>query len=299
MLTLTELPSAEAFKELALRLRELLKNERSNVNVGCYEAHGALAKIKAVNRLIVIGDLHGDYESLMKIFSKAGVKDEVPQNTVVVFLGDYIDRGHESPHVVYEVFKLKIRNPGSVILLRGNHEGPLELPVYPHDFPMHLNYIYKDQWREVYNAITSCFNYFYVAALLEEAIFMVHGGVPTRTKNVEDIIKADRDISLMEELLWNDPMEDLGMAPSPRGAGFLFGPDVTKSFIEQLKVRVVIRSHEPCMHGYEVHHNGMLITIFSRKGFPYFNIKGAYLDIVKPQNIRNAHQLAENFVITF
>ena len=103
---MTELPSAEAFKELALELRELLKNERSNVNVGCYEAHGALARIKAV-----IGDLHGDYESLMRILSGAGIKDEVPQNTAVVFLGDYIDRGHESPHVIYEVFKLKIRNP--------------------------------------------------------------------------------------------------------------------------------------------------------------------------------------------
>ncbi|MHC1601484.1 MAG: metallophosphoesterase family protein [Candidatus Nezhaarchaeales archaeon] len=290
------LPNVEEFKELAYRLRDLLKKERSKEDVGKYISLGALAKIKSVDRLIIVGDLHGDYSSLIKILSETGLKSKIPENTVVVFLGDYIDRGRESPHVIYEVFKLKLREPNSVVLLRGNHEGPPELPVYPHDFPMHLSHVYRERWEEVYDSITSCFNYFYACAILEGSLFIVHGGVPTETRKLEDLINANKDIALLEELLWNDPMDEIGRAPSPRGAGYLFGPDVTEAFLKAVKAKVVIRSHEPCNEGYEVLHNGKLITIFSRKGFPYFNSHGAYLDVHKPIDVENAYQIADKYV---
>lgn len=288
-------PTPEDFIELAFKVKDLLKKEREKVNVGKYESHGSLAKIKdSVNRLIVVGDLHGDYDSLKAILSSINLEE-----ALLVFLGDYIDRGDQSPQVVYEVLNIKFRNSSSVLLLMGNHEGPPELPVYPHDFPLHLTFLYGSSWRRVYHSIMDCFNQLYVCALLEGSLFMVHGGIPTRSATFLSLSNAHKDIELLEELLWNDPMPNNGVEMSPRGAGFLFGPDVTEHFLKSMGVKVVIRAHEPCERGYEVHHDGKLMTIFSRKGPPYFNLHAAYLDIRSPKNIMNAYQLAKDHVRTF
>lgn len=291
---MSSIPAPDVFIQLASKVRDLLREEREKVDVGKYESQGSLAKIKSdVSRLIVVGDLHGDYECLTTILSSID-----PDEAILVFLGDYIDRGEQSPQVVYEVLNLKLRKPSSVLLLMGNHEGPPELPVYPHDFPLYLTLLYGPSWRKVYHSIMECFRYFYVCSILEGLLFMVHGGVPTRPVTQESLANAHQDIELLEELLWNDPMPNEGVCTSPRGAGFLFGPDVTERFLKTMGVKVVIRAHEPCEGGYEVHHDGMLMTIFSRKGPPYFNTHAAYLDIRNPKSIASAHQLVRDCVRT-
>ncbi len=287
-------PTAEEFIELASRVRALLKDERRKVDVGRYESHGSLAKIKHdVRRLVVIGDIHGDYESLAKILSRVD-----PKEALLVFLGDYIDRGEQSPQVVYEILSAKLKNPSSVLLLMGNHEGPPELPVYPHDFPLHLRSLYRDSWRDVYYSVMLCFRELYACSIMEGALFMVHGGVPARSVTLGSLARASQELALLEELLWNDPMSYRGVEPSPRGAGLLFGPDVTERFLKTLGVKAVVRAHEPC-EGYEVLHSGRLITVFSRKGPPYFNGHAAYLDIRDPVKVEDAHQLAEEYAVLF
>lgn len=289
---LSSAPALNDFIELANKVRDLLREERRKVDVGGYESQGSLAKIKSdVSRLIVIGDLHGDYECLKTILSNIDLDE-----AFLVFLGDYIDRGDRSPQVVYEVLSLKLKKPSSILLLMGNHEGPPELPVYPHDFPLHLALLYGSSWRRVYESIMDCFSYFYACSVLEGSIFMVHGGVPTRSVTLGSLANAHQDIELLEELLWNDPMPGEGVDMSPRGAGFLFGSNITRSFLESTGVRVVIRAHEPCEEGYEVHHDGMLMTIFSRKGPPYFNTHAAYLDIRNPGSVKSAYQLAKDCI---
>ncbi|MEM4577019.1 MAG: metallophosphoesterase family protein [Candidatus Nezhaarchaeales archaeon] len=289
---MSSLPTTEEFIELSSKVRNLLIEERKRVDVGGYEAHGSLAKIKdSAKRIVVIGDIHGDYESLTKIISGTDLKE-----AIVVFLGDYVDRGSEAPRVVYEIFNIKLKSPHSVILLMGNHEGPQELPVYPHDFPWHLSRLYGTSWREIYESIMGCLRNLYACALLEGSLFMVHGGVPTQPVTIKSLVNAHQNMSLLEELLWNDPMTINGIGASPRGAGYLFGPDVTEKFLKSLGVRIVIRGHEPCDEGYMVLHNGRLITIFSRKGSPYFNKQAAYLDIRDPSNVEDAYQLAKECI---
>lgn len=289
---MSSLPTAEDLIELSSKVRSLLIEERKRVDVGCYEARGSLAKIKDNSkRIVVIGDIHGDYESLTKILSSTDLKE-----TIVVFLGDYIDRGFEAPRVVCEIFNVKLKSPHSVILLMGNHEGPRELPVYPHDFPWHLNRLYGASWKETYESIMDCLRHFYACSLLEGSLFMVHGGVPTQPVNMESLVNAHQNIGLLEELLWNDPMTINGKDVSPRGAGYLFGPDITEKFLKSLGVKIVIRGHEPCDEGYMVLHNGRLITIFSRRGPPYFNKHAAYLDIRDPSRVEDAYQLAKECV---
>ncbi len=49
---------------------------------------------------------------------------------------------------------------------------------------------------------------------------------------------------LMCELLWSDPQPGEGRSPSKRGIGVQFGPDVTRRFLENNNLELLVRSHE-------------------------------------------------------
>lgn len=61
-------------------------------------------------------------------------------------------------------------------------------------------------------------------------------------------------VGIMCELLWSDPQPQRGRAPSKRGVGIQFGPDVTETFIKKNKLDYIVRSHEVKPEGYEVLH---------------------------------------------
>ena len=73
----------------------------------------------------------------------------------------------------------------------------------------------------------------------------------------------------MCDFLWSDPQPQIGFSKSKRGVGTQFGPDVTKRFLEKNDLQLVVRSHEVKQEGYEVMHNGDLITVFSAPNYWY------------------------------
>lgn len=48
----------------------------------------------------------------------------------------------------------------------------------------------------------------------------------------------------MCEMLWSDPKPGEGRGPSQRGVGVGFGPDVTRNFLEDNQLDLLVRSHE-------------------------------------------------------
>ena len=64
----------------------------------------------------------------------------------------------------------------------------------------------------------------------------------------------------MQDLLWSDPVDEPGLALSDRGAGCLFGEDVTDSFLSLNKLKLIVRSHECVDDGCEVR-GGVLFPI--------------------------------------
>lgn len=69
-------------------------------------------------KIFAIGDIHGCYKSLMALMKKLPIDRK---RDIVVFLGDYIDRGPRSRQVIERLMKWEKKYPHWVFLF-GNHE---------------------------------------------------------------------------------------------------------------------------------------------------------------------------------
>ena len=303
--TLTDMAvkiSPNEFIRLVKDTVQLLAKERGRV--GNLRIVGRLAHVPPRGELTVVGDLHGDLESLVHVLGDSGFVEEAHEgkDSYLVFLGDYGDRGLSSPEVYYVILKLMELFPENVVLMRGNHEGPEDLLAYPHDLPINLQRKFGESGSGIYRKLRQLFDYLYNAVLVDERYIMIHGGVPSRASTIEDIAYAHEKHpreSHLEEILWSDPEEGIkGTYPSPRGAGRLFGEDVTERFLKMLGVNVLIRGHEPCREGFKINHGGRILTLFSRSGPPYYNDHGAYLRLSLSKPVKDATQLKQ-FVRTF
>ena len=260
----------------------LLRSEGGNV--GNLTITDRLVTLAPRGEALVIGDLHGDFESLVLILreSKFLQKMEKTGDATLIFLGDYGDRGEKPAEVYYAILKLKLAYPKQVVLLRGNHEGPKDLMASPHDLPLRFQVRFGEDWVSIYEKTRDLWSCLYNAVFVEGRFLMVHGGISPEINNLQDIAQAreGHNEALLEELLWNDPVEGMrGVSSSPRGAGKLFGKDVTEKVLDRLGAKILIRGHEPSGTGFKIDQAGRVLTLFSRKGAPYYNMHGAYLQL--------------------
>jgi len=286
------------FIQLTIKITNMLKAEEGRI--GNLTVTGKLVIAEPEGEAIVVGDLHGDLETLVQILDDSKFIDRMQkkEKTLLVFLGDYGDRGVNSAEVFYVVLKLKEAFPLNVVLLRGNHEGPNDLLPSPHDLPMHLQRKFGTEWSSVYEKLRLLFDELPLAVLVKHKIIMLHGGVPSTAESIENLAFAHRKHPAekhLEEILWSDPEENLtGALESPRGAGKLFGIDVTDKFLRMLNVKILVRGHEPAETGYKINHDGRVLTLFSRKGEPYYNSKAAYLMLNLSLNLTSVYQLVDS-----
>lgn len=98
--------------------------------------HPAIVEINTAEDIFVVGDVHGDYDRLVKVLAAAGIiagKPAEPEavdwrghKAVVVFTGDLIDKWKHSLKVIALVRSLGDRagaKGGRVVVLMGNHEA--------------------------------------------------------------------------------------------------------------------------------------------------------------------------------
>ena len=168
--------------------------------------------------------------------------------------------------------------------MRGNHEGPNDLPFLPHDLPDQINAKFSNAGNTIYQELRTLFDLMYHGVLLENSYLILHGGVPVNFGSTSDIAHASKThpkVRYLEEILWNDPREIKGSEPSDRGYGRYFGKDVTERALKITNTKALIRAHEPC-NGFRVNHDGLVLTLFSCKA-PYGNANASYLS-VNPKN---------------
>ena len=214
--------------------------------------------------LRVCGDIHGQYYDLLRIFEHCGLPGEFNY----LFLGDYVDRGKQSLETICLLLAYKIKYPLKVHLLRGNHESSVTNRIYG----------FYDECKRRYNVrlwrnFTELFNYLPVAALIDEKILCMHGGLSPDLRNLSSISEISRpteipDSGLLCDLLWSDPdKEVLDFDENDRGVSVIFGEKIVQEFNRKNDLDLIIRAHQVVDDGYEFFAQRQLITIFSAPNY--------------------------------
>ena len=214
--------------------------------------------------LRVCGDIHGQYYDLLRIFEHCGFPGEFNY----LFLGDYVDRGKQSLETICLLLAYKIKYPLKVHLLRGNHESSVTNRIYG----------FYDECKRRYNVrlwrnFTELFNYLPVAALIDEKILCMHGGLSPDLRNLSSISEISRpteipDSGLLCDLLWSDPdKEVLDFDENDRGVSVVFGEKIVQEFNRKNDLDLIIRAHQVVDDGYEFFAQRHLITIFSAPNY--------------------------------
>ncbi len=222
--------------------------------------------ISARAPITVVGDIHGQFHDLMEMFRYCG---KVP-DTNFLFLGDYVDRGYYSVECVTLLLSLKVRYPSRMTLLRGNHESRQITQVYG----FYDECVRKYGTVAVWKLLTELFDYIPLAALVENQIMCVHGGLSPAIESIDAIKALDRIVEVPHEgpicdLVWSDPDERTGWGVSPRGAGYSFGADVSQTFNRVNHLSLIARAHQLTMEGYSWAHDRNVVTIFSAPNYCY------------------------------
>ncbi len=130
---------------------------------------------------------------------------------------DYVDRGKQSLETIALLLAYKIKYPENFFILRGNHEcasinriygfydecktplHPFRIPHCPrsnpllHPFPSISFLVGKRRYNiKLWKTFTDCFNCLPVAAIVDEKILCMHGGLSPELLNMEQVKRIMR-----------------------------------------------------------------------------------------------------------
>lgn len=254
-----------------------------------FEEENLLLDLKLKNRnkeIYVIGDIHGDLNTLLQIIKI--IKEKNPE--LVIFLGDIVDRGPKQLECFLMVIILKILHPQKYYLLKGNHET-LEMNQ---KYGFFQDFMSRFKNIEKFNEILMIYNVLPLCALVNNSILCLHGGIPQdfeildKLKNIKTKelgIYINTLSQNLTQIMWNDPKSNLqGFSESFRGPGInFFGEDVFETFLKENNLKFVIRSHELFPEGYRWFFHGRLLSIFSSAN--YLRKNPAYYAVINNDEI--------------
>ena len=216
--------------------------------------------------VIVVGDLHGNISDLFRILRLF----DNPPDEQYLFLGDYVDRGDFSFHVIFLLLALFVENPNHVTLLRGNHE--FENINHTYGFYTELNVMFDD--RRVYGSFNEVFAYLPLIAILGHSAICLHGGLSPRFKSLGDIQHVQRPLKQINaypavaDILWSDPSDEIYTYDlNYRGSGYVFGETATREFLQRNNLKVLIRAHQFILNGAQTFAKDLGLTVFSSSGY--------------------------------
>jgi hypothetical protein len=272
-------------KDLALAAADIVRRQDS-YHLGVVELPTVLSRAEAAKQTqwFVVGDLHGDYQSLcrilLKIYLRPGIEAET---TKIVFLGDYIDRGDRPMQVLRLLLTLKTGWPEHFWLLQGNHEalekaadGTVTSRVTPCDT---LEFWQPHFGTELFRALAEFFSLLPVALRQtvqrgsnpfgseETRILYVHGGIP-RTEHLKLPLSSPE---CRKGFTWSDPELEKDEVLNGPARRFSFGRNDFIAFMTHHGLELLIRGHEVRKDGFDFHEemkgaDQRIVTLFSCGG---------------------------------
>jgi diadenosine tetraphosphatase ApaH/serine/threonine PP2A family protein phosphatase len=242
----------------------------------------------------VVGDLHG---SLPCLHNALKIAPPAQPDRVVVFDGDFVDRGDQSLEVLCTLLILKLAYPNHVYLLRGNHEDSLIATAY--GFRDEVERTFRDGNEQclVWDKICRVFAALPLCATTDTAMIL-HGGLPSADFNLSQLAQispADRSKlqtviepksdaeRLIADVLWSDPTNKHFKISDNvfRGIGKMFGIDVAATVLKRHGLLYLVRGHEVMEQGVNAMACGPdceVVTVFSSASYP--NGQGSNLGAV-------------------
>ncbi len=202
------------------KIKEVLKKESK------------LIKIKKGKKIIFAGDTHGDLEASEKV-----LKDYLKPGNIIVFLGDYVDRGPLSKENLDFLLEAKLKNPKQIYLLQGNHEGYHILRFSPAEFWEGLS---KEEYK-IYTSIVENFPLVFVV----KNIIALHG-VPPDVESLKEINDIKLGSEHWQEITWGDFFDRKGeYLGIDRFSGRpQFGKEYFFKIMKRFDKDILIRSHQ-------------------------------------------------------
>lgn len=251
----------------------------------------------------IFGDIHGNLEDL-HFFSdniwRLGMSLTAGN---FLFLGDYVDRGMSCLEVLAYLLSMKLQNPQKVFLLRGNHEtrdvNGWEEHYGEKSFIWQCrNRFGDDIGYRIWEACNQVFDRLPLAAVVDQDIFCVHGGIPRpisyfygskpTTTRIQDILNVPRVAGInppyeheddayqqvASDCIWSDPASEeqemhsvdqrTGFGESLRGGGAIcFGNKAVTDFLQEQNFSYIMRAHEAHAEGVAVSKGARVFTVFS------------------------------------
>jgi protein phosphatase len=196
------------------------------------DAESRLIQLPPQRRAVFVGDTHGDLDA-----SRQVVRRFLKKPDVVVFLGDYVDRGSFSKENLFFLLQMKQEHPEDLFLLAGNHEGYPVREFYPANF-------WESLAGKEFETLARLVCKFPLAATSENGILALHGALP-ELNSLDEVNRIESGDSQWERVLWGDfvesgedRMEDWGGRPQ-------FGRPYFDRLMERYRKKILLRSHQP------------------------------------------------------
>lgn len=191
-----------------LDMKEILSLCEMSIKI--FEKEPTVLRLRAPIK--IFGDLHGQFGDLMRLFEEYGVPNTAGDITYIdyLFLGDYVDRGAHSLETICLLLALKIEHPRYVHLIRGNHEASDINALFGFRTEC-IDRLGERDGLEVWENINNLFNWLPLAAIIEEKVICMHGGIGRSINSVQQIEELQRPLTLEQgglilmDLLWSDP----------------------------------------------------------------------------------------------
>ncbi|WP_371806587.1 metallophosphoesterase family protein [Candidatus Lokiarchaeum ossiferum] len=254
---------------------------------------------KYFSDVLIIGDIHGDIKSLLKIIEPF-LQEQVES---LVFLGDYVDRGNHNLHCLLLIIALSIAWPDRVIVLRGNHEDVDINQLFGFYQELEAFFPITHEFKKVITSINEIYNNMSLIAITPNHSICLHAGIPKNitnlrllhyfpkphykfSQNFSKISQADKDKvwEAFVQVRWNDPTEEYKFPTARSYHGyFYYNRNEIIRFLEENQQHRIIKSHESLRGGFDSLFDSKLFHIFSTEPYDH-KIEKAFVIHESPSN---------------